>query len=79
MVITHVEQCPNSSGFLRIELKKKKKTVNSSWKISNKNTFFVTNPRLALLEFQDKWSATKFLNRYKRYPFFDGFEVKPFF
>ncbi len=37
------------------------------------------NPSLALLEFQDKWSATKFLNRYKRYPFFDGIEVKPFF
>ena len=78
MVITPVEQCPNSSGFLRIELKKKK-NCEQFVKDFEQITFFVTNPRLALLEFQDKWSATKFLNRYKRYPFFDGIEVKPFF
>ncbi len=37
------------------------------------------HPRLALLEFRDKWSATKWWIDIRDIPFFEGIEVKPFF
>ena len=34
--------------------------------------------RLAIVEFQKKWSADKFLSKQKRHPFFEGIDVQSY-